>query len=73
MIIGFSNGELQYFDSKIKKNPHGKLSEKYEQPTLKPLHDGERDKTSPGTAVLNIEFSTEARAIFDQITDARIG
>ena len=30
LIIGFANGDLQYFDSKIRKNTHGKLGEKYE-------------------------------------------
>ena len=71
LIIGFANGDLQYFDSKIKKNTHGKLSEKYEQPTLK-LLDGEiRDKSSPGTAVLNIEFSAKGEMLAVSYDNAR--
>jgi hypothetical protein len=47
------------------------LSEKYEQPTLK-LLDGEiRDKTSPGTAVLNIEFSAKGEMLAVSYDNAR--
>jgi hypothetical protein len=37
LVIGFINGDLRLYDSKMKKNTFGKLQDRYELPSLKYL------------------------------------
>lgn len=48
------------FDSKFKKNPNGKLNEKYEVPKMN-FSKNLNDKAT--TAVLNIEFSSKGEML----------
>ena len=65
MIIGFSNGDLQYFDSKIHKNSENN------QPSLKMLDGETRDKSVVGSAVIMIEFSAKGEMLAVSYDNAR--
>ena len=65
MIIGYANGDLQYFDTKINKNSDNS------QPSFKLLDGETRDKSVAGTAVLNIEFSAKGEMLAVSYDNAR--